>query len=211
MLSVEGVSHAYGEDKKIELPDFKCKQGDRLLILGQSGSGKTTLLNLIGGLLEIQQGTIKIDGKDIAKISKNELDNFRGNHIGFVFQKPHFVASLNILENILLATQLAGKKPDSERALHLLKVLNIADKADKKPDRLSAGEQQRASIARALINKPGLLLADEPTSALDDLNCDQVIELLEKTSTAENATLVIVTHDQRIKNHFSNQILLEKC
>jgi lipoprotein-releasing system ATP-binding protein len=210
MLIFEGVTHNYGKESTIRLPDFKCEQGDRLLILGQSGSGKTTLLNLIGGLLELQTGSIQIDGNDLTSISKNQLDHFRGNHIGFVFQKPHFVASLSILENIMLASQLAGKKPDRDRALHLLDVLNIADKAHKKPDRLSAGEQQRASIARALINKPELLLADEPTSALDDINCDQVINLLEKASSSENATLVIVTHDQRLKDHFSNQILLEK-
>lgn len=208
MLQAQGLSYSYDSQNSFSLPDFHCRKGDRLLILGNSGSGKTTLLNLIGGLLRIQNGSITINGQDLKSLNNNQLDAYRGKNIGLIFQKSHFVQSLNVLDNLLLAQQLAGIPADKSRAMHLLKSLNIEDKYLKKPSALSIGEQQRASIARALINKPALVLADEPTSALDDHNCLEVIKLLEKAVAEESSTLLIVTHDQRLKDHFPNQIAL---
>jgi ABC-type lipoprotein export system ATPase subunit len=208
MLQAQGLSYSYDTQNSISLPDFQCQKGDRLLILGNSGSGKTTLLNLIGGLLRIQKGSITINGQELKSLNNNQLDAYRGKNIGLIFQKSHFVQSLNVLENLLLAQQLAGVPADKARAMHLLKSLNIEGKALKKPSSLSVGEQQRASIARALINKPALVLADEPTSALDDYHCMEVIRLLETAVKEESSTLLIVTHDQRLKDQFPNQIAL---
>jgi putative ABC transport system ATP-binding protein len=176
--------------------------------LGQSGCGKTTLLNLIGGLLKIQKGELVIKNTEIKGLTTKEMDVFRGKHIGFVFQKPHFIASINVLENVMLATSFTPEKQSRERAYELLDKLGIGHKAKKLPNTLSSGEQQRASIARAMLNKPALILADEPTSALDDFHCQQVIELLEKSAKEEGATLIVVTHDSRIKDVFSKQINL---
>jgi len=210
MLKVEGVKYSYDRDSKpIVMPDIFCDKGDELLILGQSGAGKTTLLNLVGGLLRVQEGVLQINNQDLRKLEGSELDRFRGRQIGIIFQKPHFVSSLTVLDNILLAQKLSGIESNPERAAQLLSKLNIGHLASKLPDRLSVGEQQRANIARALINKPALVLADEPTSALDDLNCREVIALLKKAAADEGATLLIVTHDQRLKDEFSKQIMLQ--
>lgn len=208
MITVQGVTHTYREEDPISFPDFSCDRGDQLLILGASGSGKTTLLNLIGGLLKLQKGQITIGGKALDKLSVSELDTFRGQHIGMVFQKPHFVGSLSVLENITLAQSLAAKPVDKERAMQLLTRLKIDKLALKKPDQLSVGEQQRATIARALVNKPAIVLADEPTSALDDINCDEVVSLLENAASQEGSALLIVTHDQRLKDKFKNFVEL---
>lgn len=209
MLSVKSLEHRYDEDTKISFPDFSCEKGGRLLILGQSGCGKTTLLNLMGGMLLVQQGEIYIADEPIHAMSQQKLDRFRGKNIGFVFQKPHFIQALSVFENVCLASSLSGIPQDKLRVKNLLDKLGIGHKANKLPGALSAGEQQRVSIARALINKPALLLADEPTSALDDYHCEQVIHLLQQTAEEDRATLLVVTHDHRIKSVFSNTITLQ--
>lgn len=209
MLKIESVRHSYGSGGPvINMPDIQCEKGSELLILGQSGAGKTTLLNLVGGLLRVQEGTLIINNQDLRKLEGSSLDRFRGKNIGIIFQKPHFVGSLNVLENILLAQKLSGMETDRDRATQLLAKLNIGHLANQLPDRLSVGEQQRANIARALINKPALVLADEPTSALDDSNCKEVISLLKRAASDEGATLLIVTHDQRLKDEFGKHVLL---
>jgi len=209
MLKIENVRHSYGSGGPvIHMPDIQCEKGSELLILGQSGAGKTTLLNLVGGLLRVQEGTLIINNQDLRKLEGSSLDRFRGKNIGIIFQKPPFVGSLNVLENILLAQKLSGMETDRDRATQLLAKLNIGHLANQLPDRLSVGEQQRANIARALINKPALVLADEPTSALDDSNCKEVVSLLKRAASDEGATLLIVTHDQRLKDEFGKHVLL---
>lgn len=208
MLVTKDLEYTYEGSPPIHMPDISCKKGDKLLILGQSGAGKTTLLNLVGGLLRVQKGSLVINDVDISRLSGSALDNFRGKHIGIVFQKPHFVAALNVLENVLLAQKLSGQKEDKPRAMDLLRRLNIDNLAYKRPDQLSVGEQQRANIARAFINKPALVLADEPTSALDDLNCVEVVSLMKNAAEQEGAALLIVTHDQRLKDEFNHQVQL---
>jgi ABC-type lipoprotein export system ATPase subunit len=208
MLISKGLSYQYNGGLELIFPDIECNVGENVLILGQSGCGKTTLLNLIGGLLKIQKGELFIKNTSIKELSTREMDVFRGKHIGFVFQKPHFIASINVLENVMMASKFTHEKQSRERAIELLDKLGIRQKAYKLPSTLSSGEQQRASIARAMFNKPALILADEPTSALDDFHCQQVIGLLEKSAKEEGATLIVVTHDQRIKDVFSKQINL---
>ena len=209
MLETKGLSYSYDKGKtKLQFPDINCKKGERWLLLGQSGSGKTTLLHLLGGLRQGKKGSIFINQTDIGTLSKKALDQFRGKHIGIVSQTSHFVKALTIEENLLLAQQLGGYHRSKDRIKMLLDRLNIGHKLRSKPHNLSQGEQQRAAIARALVNQPAIVLADEPTSALDDVNCNEVIQLLENQVAEENATLLIVTHDNRLKDKFENSVLL---
>jgi putative ABC transport system ATP-binding protein len=166
------------------------------------------LLHLLGGLLSPTSGSIQVGNTELGQLRASALDQFRGKNIGIVFQKSHFVRALTIGENLALAQQLAGLKPNRERIVELLERLNIGDKFRLKPDRLSIGEQQRAAIARALVNQAPIILADEPTSALDDHNATEVIDLLEEQAKALGSTLLVVTHDKRLKDRFPNQIAL---
>ena len=187
--------------------DINLKSSENLLIIGSSGIGKTTLLHLLAGLLESSSGSIKLFEKELSDLSSHQLDKFRKNNIGIVFQRPHFVNSLTVKENLQLAQYIANKK-DNNRIENILKNLNIFDKSDKKTNQLSQGEKQRASIALAIVNSPKLILADEPTSSLDDINCDNVIKLLKKQATDFGAQLIVITHDSRLKKHFKNSIEL---
>ncbi len=208
MLATKQLQFSYTRNQVMNFPDFNLQKGEHWLLLGQSGSGKTTLLHLLGGLLSPTGGSIHIGTTELGQLRASALDQFRGKNIGIVFQKSHFVRALSIGENLALAQQLAGLKPNRERIIELLERLNIGDKLRLKPDRLSIGEQQRAAIARALINQAPIILADEPTSALDDHNANEVINLLEEQAKALGSTLLVVTHDKRLKDRFPNQIAL---
>lgn len=208
MLQTKNLKFSYDGKNYLDFPDINCQRGEQWLLLGQSGSGKTTLLHLLGGLRKPKEGEILIDGKNTSQLSSTDLDQFRGKNIGIVFQKAHFLKSLTVEENLLLAQQLAGVKKDRQRIISLLDKLNVSHKLNSKTDNLSEGEKQRVAIARALVNHPAVILADEPTSALDDKNCQEVIELLEQQAKEANATLLIVTHDGRLKDLVKNQIEL---
>jgi ABC-type lipoprotein export system ATPase subunit len=208
MLQAHNLTFSYDGSRTLSFPNIHCGNGEHWLLLGQSGSGKTTLLHLLGGLLSPQNGSIQVGDTDISRLSGSSLDKFRGQNIGIIFQTPHFVKALSVQENLVLAQQLAGKKIDKTLITNILQKLNLAHKLKSKTSELSVGEQQRVAIARALVNSPSLILADEPTSALDDKNTDEVIHLLEKTASEVNATLVIVTHDNRLKDYFKNQIVI---
>ena len=203
MLQVEKLKHSYGSSE-ISYPDWKVEKGDSGMILGNSGSGKTTLLHLIGGLMKPTSGELHIDGKNLAKMTAAELDRFRGQHIGIVFQKPHLVRSLTVKENLSLAQTLGKKTRDNERINQILDNLGLGELKGRKVHQLSQGQAQRVSIGRALVNSPTLLLADEPTASLDDENCDKVIEMLKSQAELSQATLIVATHDQRVKKEFSN-------
>lgn len=208
MLQTTNIEFQYNPNQKFRFPDIRCEQGSHWLILGQSGCGKTTLLHLLGGLMNPHKGKIIVQNQDITLLSETDLDHFRGQHIGIVFQKSHLITALTVEENLLTAQYLAGAKQDREKVKTMLEKLNLGEKLKSKPQQLSIGEQQRVSIARALINNPVLILADEPTSSLDDHNCKEVVSLLLEQSKASNATLLIVTHDGRLKELFENQIVL---
>jgi len=213
MISCKNLQYSYPSQNSVpsrvlNFPDFTCDNDETLLILGKSGRGKTTLLHLIGLILKPQAGTIIIDHKEVQDLSPQELTTVRAEKIGIIYQRPHFVHALSVRENILLANYLANQKEDKEHAEFLASQLGFADHLHKKPHQLSLGEQQRVSIARSLVNRPSILLADEPTSSLDDENCSRVINLLQTQSAKIGASLVVVTHDHRLKNEFSNQITL---
>ena len=210
MISTHGLAYSYDKRDVLQFPDFICEADQHRLILGQSGSGKTTLLHLLAGLMHPSRGRVLIGSQDLNQLSGSALDDFRGKNIGLVFQSPHFVRALSVIENLQLARHLSGLKPDKKRAVGLLEHLGLSDKAAKHPDSLSQGEKQRLAIARAVMNHPKVILADEPTSALDDTNCRQVISLLEEEARREGAALLIVTHDGRLREDFPNTMVLEK-
>lgn len=206
-LRTEQLHHNYGEHK-ISFPDITTKSGDHTLLLGPSGCGKTTLLQLISGIRSSQSGDVWIDNTQINKLSQAKRDQFRGQHIGMIYQTSHFVRSLSVIENLALAQRFAGQPVDRSKLTSLLDKLNILDKSNQKTYNLSQGEQQRVAIARALVNSPVLILADEPTSALDDHNTNAVFDLLVSQADQVNATLIVVTHDNRLKSKFDKRIEL---
>ena len=208
MIRIQGLTHTYSNHKKIRFNDFTVQRGEHWLLLGESGCGKTTLLHLIGGLLKSQEGIIEIDGTDITTLSDSRLDRFRGQHLGFVFQKNHLISALSVKKNLMLAPFLAGLKPDEKRLMEVLGQLGLLEKINSQVNDLSQGQVQRVAIARAVLNKPSIILADEPTSALDDHHCKLVIDLLSEASNQNNATLIVATHDQRLKSKINNLIQL---
>ncbi len=208
MIRTENLNHTYDGNNTINFPDINLGKGEKMLLLGQSGCGKTTLLHLLGGLMQAKKGDITIGETRISGLSQSGLDKFRGKHIGIIFQKPHFVSALTVMENLLLTQKLGGLKSNKSEIKGLLEKLNIGHKSNSKTKNLSQGEQQRVAIARALVNQPDVILADEPTSALDDKNTEEVIALLEQQAAEYNATLIIVTHDNRLKERFQNRIEL---
>lgn len=208
MISTKDLRFSYGKNTDFHFPDIITSRGEALLITGGSGKGKTTLLHLLGGLLRPQSGNIQIEDTNIASLSEKKLDSFRGKNIGLVLQQSYFVASLTVLENVVLASWLATGRQATEKATQLLEQLGLQDQMHKLPSRLSIGQQQRVSIARAIINEPKLLLADEPTSSLDDDNAMKVADMLSGLAKQYGSALVVVTHDQRLKDRFPNQISL---
>jgi len=205
MLNTSKIVFSYAQGPRFAFPDLSCAPAETMLILGKSGCGKSTWLHLMAGLMSLQEGKIEIAGQDFGSLGGSEKDRFRGKHIGMVFQRPYFIDSLNLEENLLLARHLSGVSLDKNRVKMLSERLNIVHLLKKKTRELSIGEQQRANIARAVINSPKLILADEPTSALDDENCHEVLELLKEQAETEKAALIIVTHDQRLKS------VIERC
>ena len=208
MISTKNLRFSYSKDQEFIFPDLYCEAGSTLLITGDSGKGKTTYLHLLAGLLQPKSGEIIIDKTDLVSLSEKKTDRYRGKNIGVVFQKSYFIAALTVLENLQMASWLATGEKHTKRAKKLLEQLGIENQASKLPAQLSIGQQQRVSIARALMNEPKVLLADEPTSSLDDKNAANVIELLTSLSKEYKAALLIVTHDNRIKEKFINKITL---
>lgn len=184
--------------------DISISPGQHTLLLGDSGTGKTTLLHLLGGLSKPAGGAVFIADQDIYKLSDSHLDRFRAQNVGFIFQEAHLLRNLSIFENIQLAQQLAKGQHGSAQIWALLEKLQLTEQAKSLPQRVSRGQLQRAAIARAVINKPKLLVADEPTASLDDNNTERVLELLLEMANTYQSTLLIATHDKRIKDHFSN-------
>lgn len=208
MLNSRSLTFNYSGGPTFSFPDLHCGAQEHLLLLGESGKGKTTLLHLLAGMLAPSSGSIEINGTNIAQLNAQFMDHFRGEHVGIVFQTAHFVQSLTVEDNLILPQFLTGRTISREKAHHILHRLNLESKLDQLPRNLSIGEQQRVAIARALMNDPAIVLADEPTSALDDKNADQVISMLEEQAALSGAALIIVTHDQRLKDRFHNRVTL---
>lgn len=208
MLATKQLTFEYGPSKQFAFPDVQCANREALLILGQSGTGKTTFLHLLALLLTPKSGSVLIDQTNLAQLNPAQRAAFRAKHVGIIYQKPHFVSSLSVMDNLLMANYLANKPQDKSRARELAGQLGFGDYLSQKTNQLSQGEQQRVSIARAVMNQPDVILADEPTSSLDDENTDRVITLLRDQSEQIGASLIVVTHDQRLKDAFQNRVSL---
>jgi len=191
VLSLNGVRHRYGEREVLSLERFEAAQGEKWLVLGPSGSGKSTLLHILAGLLNPSSGTVQV-----------------ARPIGIVPQKLHLISSLDVEQNLLLAQYLAGAKQEPARAAQVLASVGLADRAHARPHQLSHGQAQRVAVARAVMNRPRLLIADEPTSNLDDAHCEAALDLLEAQAAECGATLVVATHDARAKPRFTKRLEL---
>jgi putative ABC transport system ATP-binding protein len=210
LVSVTNLAHRYYTDAVLDLPAWRVETGAHQLVIGPSGSGKSTLLSILSGLLTPSAGSIEVGGRDLRQLGAGARDRFRGRHIGIVMQRLHLIGALNVRDNLRLAQTLAGLPNDDARIGKVLESLGIADKAGRKPRELSMGEAQRVAIARAVLNRPELILADEPTSALDDHHCEAALEQLLRQADDNAATLIIATHDARIKARFRNRLELAK-
>jgi putative ABC transport system ATP-binding protein len=206
ILDVEGLTKTFGSGRAtvhaVDGIDLSVRRGELVLIMGQSGSGKTTLLTLIGGLMRPTSGTVIVDGREITSLKERHLTKFRRHYLGFVFQSFNLLESLNARENVEAALNFAGigGRKARKRATELLTDLGMAERLRAKPQTLSGGERQRVSIARALANDPQLILADEPTANLDSRHGHEVVELLHDIAKAQRRTIVIVSHDHRIRD-----------
>jgi putative ABC transport system ATP-binding protein len=199
VFAIRDLKHAYGGMEVLNVAEWRAEQGAQWLVIGPSGSGKTTLLHILAGILRPVAGAVGVAGEDLGALGARRLDRFRGQHIGIVLQRLHLIPSLPVVENLLLAQYLAGLPQDRARAAEVLKALDLAGKETAYPHELSFGQAQRVAVARAVVNRPKLLLADEPTSNLDDARCLQALDVLQAMAAECKATLVIATHDQRIR------------
>ena len=209
MVSISDLSYKFSNGLAISFPDFTVKRGEHFLLLGESGSGKTTLLHLLGGLLRNYSGSIQINGVALETLNEHQLDKFRGQNIGFIFQRNHLISALTVEQNLMMHSYLASLPLHHARVEEVLDGLGIADKRRSDVSHLSQGQAQRVAIARAVISKPSIICADEPTSALDDRHCNNVISLLIDVANQNQSTLLIATHDQRLKDRIERKIILK--
>ena len=208
MLSISKLAYNYLGSINLVYEDIQLAQNEQLLILGGSGTGKTTLLHLIGGMMQLQQGEITLQGTSYSKLSGYEMDQFRAEQIGLIFQKPHLISSLNVLDNLMLSQMFSKGDQDKEKARALLQSVGLEGKEKAKISELSEGQAQRVALVRSVINDPALILADEPTSSLDDENAHAVLDLLIEQAERNQSILLITSHDQRVKDRISNHYIL---
>lgn len=209
MIDLKDITHHYDSVTAVNLPNLKVGKGGELLVIGLSGSGKSTMLHILAGVLKPTKGTLSVNGTDLYQLSESKRDAFRGKHIGVIFQQMHLIDSLTVIDNLKIAQYMAGVKVDTDKIKNICTELDIAVKLNSYPDELSQGQKQRVSIARAVVNDPSLLLADEPTSSLDDRRSEDAVTLLRRMADRTGATLIISTHDARVKKHFINVLDLD--
>jgi putative ABC transport system ATP-binding protein len=208
VIAVRGLAHRYGQQEALRLPEWKVAQGERWLVLGPSGCGKTTLLHVLAGLIHPSEGDVEVAGENLNKLEGSRMDRWRATTVGIVLQALHLVKHLSVRDNLRLAQYLAKAPQDDKRIDDALIALGVAEKSARRPGELSQGEQQRVAIARAVVNRPKLLLADEPTANLDDAAAAKVVDLLAEQAGRHGATLVVATHDARVKGKFRERLEL---
>lgn len=198
MIDIKNITKSFGSLQVLKGIDLHINKGEVVSIVGPSGAGKTTLLQIIGTLDKPDAGTICIDGIDVSSLSTRKLSDFRNQHIGFVFQFHQLLPEFTALENIMIPAYIAGKSNSEakQRALELLAFMGLSDRAHHKPAELSGGEKQRVAVARALVNKPAVILADEPSGSLDSKNKAELHQLFFNLRDKFGQTFVIVTHDE---------------
>jgi putative ABC transport system ATP-binding protein len=212
VLELRDVKKSYplpagGVHLVLDLPAFDLQAREQVALEGPSGTGKTTFLNCCAGILKPDQGSVKVDGRDIAALKESEGDALRGRALGYVFQTFNLLQGLSALENVEMAMRL-GAGLDRKRALALLERVGLADKLGHRPSQLSAGQQQRVAVARALANRPALVLADEPTGNLDAESAQEALDLLREACTEAQAALLVVSHDPRVLGRFRKRLAL---
>lgn len=199
LVKTEGLKKYYSVGsqvvKALDGVDFEVREREFVSIIGKSGSGKTTLLHLLGGLDAPTEGTVIVDGMNLAEMNGEQLALFRRRKVGFIFQQYNLIPDLNVYDNITFPLELDGAQVDEEFIRELLEILNISEKQEMLPSMLSGGEQQRVAIIRALASKPAIILADEPTGNLDTTASHDVIGLLKVLSRKYQQTLIVITHD----------------
>jgi putative ABC transport system ATP-binding protein len=215
MLLIEGVKKSYIEPSGkllpvLDIPRYHASAGEQLVLMGRSGCGKTTLLHVIAGISTPDAGRVQIDGVDITQLAEAGRDRFRSEHVGYVFQTFNLLAGFTALENVLLGMTFARSKKDTDRAGELLRRVGLGHRMHHKPGALSVGEQQRVAVARALANRPKLLLADEPTANVDPANQQHVIDLIRSSCHEEGVTLLLVTHALEVAQQFERVDRLEE-
>lgn len=193
----------------LNIPEFRAAAGEQVVLMGRSGCGKTTLLHVIAGISRPDSGTVEIDGTDITRLSEAGRDRFRADKLGYVFQTFNLLPGFSALENVLLGMSFAGRRVDSARARDLLERVGLKHRLSHRPTALSVGEQQRVAVARALANRPKLLLADEPTANVDSGHQQQIIDLVRTTCREENVALLMVTHTPEVAQQFERVERLE--
>jgi len=213
LIQIEQLTKCYGtgSNQIYALRDInlEIERGEFITIVGASGSGKSTLLHLIGGLDKPTSGHVIIEGENISKLDQNKAAIFRRRKVGVIFQSYNLLPILNVQENIELPALLDNEKVDKNYYRELVQLLGLEDRKNHLPSELSGGQQQRVSIARALINKPAVILADEPTGNLDSQNSKEVIDLLKLSAKRYNQTLLVITHDEKIAEQADRVITLQ--
>lgn len=194
----------------LDVPKFEVAAGEQMVLAGQSGGGKTTLLHVIAGITRPDSGSVHVNRTEITTLSEVGRDKFRAQNIGYIFQTFNLLPGYTAFENVLLGMTFSGLKVDEARAKHLLERVGLGSRLTHKPATMSVGEQQRTAVARALVNKPKLLLADEPTASIDARNQQQVLDLIRETCREENVALVLVTHSPQVAEQFSRIERLEQ-
>jgi ABC-type lipoprotein export system ATPase subunit len=215
MLTLRNLKKSYVETDGSRLPiidveEFHLGRGEQAVLVGRSGCGKTTLLHLIAGISTPDSGQIEIDGSDIARLSEPQRDRFRAENIGYVFQTFNLMSGFSALENVLLGMTFAKGRRDESRARELLGRVGLGHRLSHKPSALSVGEQQRVAVARALANRPKLLLADEPTANIDAKHQQEIIDLIRETCLAEEVSLFLVTHSTEVAGQFDRMERLDQ-
>ncbi|GAA1183137.1 putative ABC transport system ATP-binding protein [Kitasatospora gansuensis] len=208
VVHLDGVHKEYGDLKALDGVSLEIRAGEAVAVMGPSGCGKSTLLNMVAGLDRPSAGTVRVNGHDLGGLNETGLALFRRRQIGMIFQFFNLLDDLPALDNVALAAQLTGTsaKQARHRALELLDELGIADRRNTYPAALSGGERQRVAVARALMNRPALLLADEPTGALDSRSGEQVMDLLIDLNQI-GQTLLIVTHDPKLADRCASRLV----
>ncbi len=199
MFVLTGVAQRYGRTPAVRIDAWRAQPGEHWLLAGDSGSGKTTLLHILAGLTTPTEGSVVVGGTDLATLAGSARDRWRGRSVGLVPQRLHLVAALDVRSNLLLAQFLAGLPQDRARVDELLAALGVGDLALRYPRQLSQGQAQRVAVARAVVNRPALVLADEPTASLDDSHAAATLRLLRQQAEATGATLVVASHDARVR------------
>ncbi len=213
-LHISNVSKSYPDPETgapktvLDIVDFRIDSGSQVAIAGSSGGGKTTLLHCIAGIITPDSGRIEISGTDISRLRERKRDQFRANHIGYVYQTFNLIQGFTAIENVMLGMLFSGKGVNREKAESLLVQMGLKDRLNYKPSQLSVGQQQRVSIARAVVNDPELVLADEPTGNLDPASSEEALSLLKEVSKGK--MLLLVSHEQGVLDRFDRVIALNE-